>query len=125
MKPKQSLYIALITALLLLPLFIHRNKKDGFSGADGQAENAISELAPDYKPWMTALFEPPSGEVESLLFALQAALGAGFIGYFFGVQRERKRASLRPQPENPAPNDAAPGSDAGSDAGSDPGSTSC
>jgi len=29
--------------------------------------------------------------VESLLFALQAALGAGFIGYFFGTYRKRQK----------------------------------
>ena len=31
--------------------------------------------------------EPPSGEIESLLFALQAAIGAVIIGYFFGYWR--------------------------------------
>ncbi len=62
-----------------------------FTGADGQAEAVIRQLAPDYQPWATPVMEPPSGEIESLLFALQAALGAGFIGYYFGVRRERAR----------------------------------
>jgi len=55
-----------------------------FAGADSQAEGAIKALQPNYEPWFQPLFEPPSGEVESLLFALQAALGAGFLGYYFG-----------------------------------------
>ena len=37
--------------------------------------------------------EPASGEIAALLFALQAAIGAGFIGYWLGsvVTRERLR----------------------------------
>ncbi|CEO90262.1 hypothetical protein SSCH_790007 [Syntrophaceticus schinkii] len=39
---------------------------------------------------MESIWEPPSGEIESLLFALQAAIGAGFIGYYFGFVKGRK-----------------------------------
>jgi cobalt/nickel transport protein len=34
---------------------------------------------------------PPSGEIGSLLFALQAALGAGFIGYWYGCSKTRAK----------------------------------
>jgi cobalt/nickel transport protein len=86
-------------ALILAALVAASAPRDGsekFSAADGQAEKAIGELAPAYKPWAKPVWQPPSGEVESLLFALQAALGAGFIGYFLGKksalkQRESKR----------------------------------
>jgi cobalt/nickel transport protein len=64
-----------------------------FSGADGQAEGVITELYPDYEPWFTSLWEPQSGEIESLLFALQAAIGAGFIGYYIGFSRGKARRS--------------------------------
>lgn len=63
-----------------------------FGGADGHAEDLIGEIAPGYEPWASPLFEPPSGEVESLLFALQAAIGAGFIGYYLGSRRPRPNA---------------------------------
>jgi cobalt/nickel transport protein len=53
-----------------------------YGGADGHAQAAIEESG--YQPWFTALWEPPSQEIESLLFALQAALGAGMLGYVFG-----------------------------------------
>jgi len=33
------------------------------------------------------IFIAPFGEIESLLFALQAAIGAIIIGYFFGYWR--------------------------------------
>lgn len=41
------------------------------------------------------LYEPPSGEIESALFALQAALGAGVLAYYFGLRRGRRQGELR------------------------------
>lgn len=63
-------------------------------GADGEAENVIAAINPDYEPWDPGLptFEPPSGEIESLLFALQAAIGALVIGYFFGYYKGKNKA---------------------------------
>lgn len=63
-----------------------------YGGADGQAQAAIEETG--YQPWFESLWEPPSGEIESLLFALQAALGAGVVGYVVGRlhgRRERQQ----------------------------------
>ncbi|MDN5314898.1 MAG: cobalt/nickel transport system permease protein [Clostridiales bacterium] len=61
-----------------------------FGGADGMAEGVIAEIAPDYQPWFASIYEPASGEIESLLFALQAALGAGLIGYYLGSRGGRR-----------------------------------
>jgi len=61
-----------------------------FTGTDDQATAAIARVAPDYRPWAEPLWEPPSGEIESLLFSLQAAVGAGVIGYVIGRRRERR-----------------------------------
>lgn len=44
----------------------------------------------DYEPWFESLWKPPSGEIESLLFASQAALGAGVIGYYIGKKKNAK-----------------------------------
>jgi cobalt/nickel transport protein len=41
------------------------------------------------------LWKPPSDEVESLLFSLQAALGAGFLGYVIGRRQSTSLASSR------------------------------
>lgn len=56
-----------------------------FGGADDQAGKIIEESG--YTPWFSSIWEPPSGEIESLLFALQAAIGALIIGYAFGYWR--------------------------------------
>ncbi|WP_067126379.1 energy-coupling factor ABC transporter substrate-binding protein [Microtetraspora malaysiensis] len=103
------LLLAAVAALAVLPLVIGAGDghEEPFAGADAQAETAIAELAPDYKPWFASLYEPPSGEIESAMFALQAAIGAGFLGYYFGVARTRNR--LRPV----SAADLAPGADRG------------
>jgi cobalt/nickel transport protein len=89
---KQTVYflVFIVIALAIVPLFM--NPGSEFGGADGEAEGAILEVAPNYEPWFEPLWSPPGGETESLLFALQAALGAGVIGYYFGVKRGQKPA---------------------------------
>ncbi|EKE04014.1 MAG: hypothetical protein ACD_20C00118G0004 [uncultured bacterium] len=87
-KFKNIILIILVIAITAIPLFIARDAE--FAGADGQAKELISSINSNYKPWFKPLWEPPSGEVESLLFTLQAAIGAGFIGYFIGLARGRK-----------------------------------
>ncbi|WP_078412816.1 energy-coupling factor ABC transporter substrate-binding protein [Priestia abyssalis] len=86
---KNMILLFIVIILAIVPLFIQKGAE--FGGADGQAEEAIGEIAPDYQPWFQALWEPPSGEIESLLFALQAAIGAGFIGYFIGFMRGKNQ----------------------------------
>ena len=99
MKRLNLLLLLLAVLFVALPLYLVPAPEAGpdgeapeaFAGADGKAQEAIIALAPDYEPWFSPLFEPPGGEVESLLFALQAALGAGFLGFWLGgaVMRER------------------------------------
>ena len=89
---KQTIFflVFVVIALAIVPLFM--NPGSEFGGADGEAEGIISEVAPEYQPWFSPIWEPPGGETESLLFALQAALGAGVIGYYVGVKRGQKPA---------------------------------
>ncbi|WP_405762534.1 MULTISPECIES: energy-coupling factor ABC transporter substrate-binding protein [unclassified Streptomyces] len=90
-----GLLLLLVAALAVLPLALGLGdgKEEPFTGSDAQAEAAITELKPDYEPWFSPLYEPPSGEVESALFALQAALGAGLLAYYFGVRKGRRQGA--------------------------------
>lgn len=93
MVNKQNAILLLLVVLLaVVPLAF--NGESEFGGTDDQAQSVIATINPDYKPWLNALWEPPSSEVESFLFALQAAIGAGFIGYFFGYQRGRQAPKI-------------------------------
>lgn len=87
MIKKNLLLIAIVIVLAIVPLLFQKDAE--FSGADAQAETAITQIDKEYEPWFSSIWEPPSGEIESLLFALQAAVGAGFAGYFFGLMRGR------------------------------------
>jgi cobalt/nickel transport protein len=82
------LLVLAVVALAALPVLFVQGE---FGGADGLAEQAITDSHPDYEPWFSSLYEPPSGEIESGLFALQAAIGAGVLGYYFGVARTKRR----------------------------------
>lgn len=112
MKRHQNLILlALVAALSILPLWLVERPAPGpdgqpaeiFGGADNQAQALIGTIAPDYEPWFQPLLEPASGEIASLLFALQAALGAGFIGYYLGCARTREklRREAAAQPGEP------------------------
>ena len=79
---KNLILIALVVIIAALPLWLLPNAE--FGGADGQAAEVVQELNPGYQPWFEPILEPASGEVESLLFALQAAVGAGIVGFVLG-----------------------------------------
>jgi cobalt/nickel transport protein len=100
-----ALLLLVVAALAVLPLALGLgdHKEEPFTGADGEAETAITELEPDYEPWFSPLYEPPSGEIESALFSLQAALGAGVLAYYFGLHRGRRQGELRARAEREDP----------------------
>lgn len=83
------LLLLLVLAIVILPLIVNPNA--AYEGSDGEGQDLIGEINPDYQPWFDPIWEPPSGEVESLLFSVQVALGAGVIGYIFGTFREKKK----------------------------------
>lgn len=86
-KTKTNIILLILVVIIaVIPLIIKTGSE--FGGADGEAESLITEINPDYKPWFSSLYEPASGEIESLLFSTQAALGAGFIGYYLGSRKK-------------------------------------
>lgn len=91
---KKNITVVLVLLLLVVviavtPLLLIKDSE--FGGADGAAEDAITAINPNYQPWASSLLEPPGGETESLLFCLQAGIGAGIFGFGFGYLVARKK----------------------------------
>ncbi|MBO4237421.1 energy-coupling factor ABC transporter substrate-binding protein [Pseudonocardia alni] len=80
------LLVVAVVALFAVPVLFVPGE---YAGSDGQAGEAIE--ATGYQPWFSPVWEPPSGEIESGIFAMQAAAGAGVLGYCIGVARTRSR----------------------------------
>lgn len=63
--------------------------EEGFAGTDSIVSETLEDEGTE--PWFQPIFEPGSGEIESGLFALQAALGAGIVGFALGNLRGRAK----------------------------------
>ncbi|MEG0371197.1 MAG: energy-coupling factor ABC transporter substrate-binding protein [Clostridium sp.] len=79
---KNIIIIVIIAIIAIIPLVICKNAE--FGGADGMAKDLITVINPGYEPWAESLYEPKSGEIESMLFSLQAAIGGAILGFGFG-----------------------------------------
>lgn len=90
LSPRTSLVLLVLAAVicaapLILPI------KGEFGGTDDVASKAVEESHPGYVRWTKPFWEPPSPEIESLLFALEAAIGAGIVGYALGRRHGSRR----------------------------------
>lgn len=81
--------IAIVAAPLVLP-----GLGGDFRGSDDLGTDAINQARPGYRPWFQPLWKPPSDEVEDLLASIQAALGAGFLGYLIGRRHSSRRRDV-------------------------------
>ncbi len=98
--------VLLVCAILLVAgaLLIGAPRSGGEEGEKfGGTDAAVTEMLEDqgHEPWFEPLFSPSSSEVESGLFAMQAALGAGVLGYCLGALRGRRRGERQDRPEQP------------------------
>ncbi|AMW30350.1 MULTISPECIES: energy-coupling factor ABC transporter substrate-binding protein [Arthrospira] len=91
-KNRNLWMILAVVILSITPLIFIRGD---YEGADEQAENLIGEIQPNYQPWFEPILEVPSGEIESLLFVSQAAIGAGIVGYVIGLYKGRQQGKNR------------------------------
>lgn len=91
MKTKKTnlILIFLLIGLVLFALWFNQGAE--FAGADDQAKALIAQIDPGYQPWFEPIWEPPSGEIASMLFSIQAALGSGFICFYLGYKFGQKR----------------------------------
>jgi cobalt/nickel transport protein len=99
MRRSNLILLAIVLLLAVLPLLlpVPGGLKEPFAGTDDQGMEAIVAINPDYKPWFKPVWEPPSGEIANLFFALQGALGAGILGYYLGLRRGQSQRQKREQ----------------------------
>ncbi|AKB25846.1 Additional substrate-specific component CbiN of cobalt ECF transporter [Methanosarcina sp. MTP4] len=86
----ELIVLAIVLVFTVQFVYMSSTTDAEYGGADGEAEGVIEEITGGtYVPIAEPIWEPPSGEIESLLFGLQAAIGAGIIGYFLGYYRAK------------------------------------
>jgi cobalt/nickel transport protein len=83
------------TAVILsfAPVIVFQGKE--FKATDSINITAIEAVKPGYKPWFSPVIKPSGGEVETFLFATQAAIGSGVTCYILGLYKgrtERRKA---------------------------------
>lgn len=91
LKKLTKIVVLLIAVIGLLTVFVPHmiGTTPEWGGTDAAAANKIGEMS-NYQPWFSPIWKPPGGEMETLLFSLQAAIGAGIIGYVAGLYTGRK-----------------------------------
>jgi cobalt/nickel transport protein len=97
---KSSINILLLGSAAILsmaPVLIYQGKE--FKATDSINITAIEEVKPGYKPWFEPVIKPSGGEIETFLFATQAAIGSGLTCYILGLYKgrtERSRSAKTP-----------------------------
>ncbi|MFB6085513.1 MAG: energy-coupling factor ABC transporter substrate-binding protein [Halodesulfurarchaeum sp.] len=80
--------LGMLAGILLLGLLFVPIVAPGlgtWGGSDGAGMEALSTHNPEYETWFDPVWRPPSGEIESALFSLQAAVGGAIIGYYLNA----------------------------------------
>jgi cobalt/nickel transport protein len=87
---KHYYVLGFVTVALILIAAVLLNPSSEFGGTDDSGGDVIGDIDPDYEPWFQSIWEP-AGELETLLFCLQTAIGALIIGYFIGANRQKTK----------------------------------
>lgn len=83
-----------IVVVFAISLMLGASRTEGGPGEKfGGTDSAVGEMLEEagHEPWFSPLFEPDSGEIESGIFAAQAAFGGGVLGYCLGALGSRNR----------------------------------
>jgi cobalt/nickel transport protein len=84
----EVIVLAVVVLFVAAFAYISSTGNHEWGGSDDQSVGVIADLTGGtYQPWFHSVWEPPSREIEGLLFALQAAIGSLIIGYFLGYYR--------------------------------------
>jgi cobalt/nickel transport protein len=79
---RTAIMLLIVIGLVAFPL-LFESKAVSAPSSDDQGPAWI--LSTGYTPWTQPLWEPPNSDMEAGLFALEAAIGAGVMGYIFGM----------------------------------------
>ena len=83
-----------VLAFILIFLAVSASGTHKFSGSDDIGSQKVAELtghpADSFQP-LIPQYEPPGGEIEATLFALQAAFGGVILGLVFGYWLGQKK----------------------------------
>jgi cobalt/nickel transport protein len=89
--------LAMISIIAFCALFLYTSATMNgaeFAGSDNVGSGLVAELSgiplENFQP-LIPQWEPPSGEIESCLFALQAAMGGILVGGVFGFWMGQKK----------------------------------
>jgi len=89
--------LAVIAVGVFCALFLYTSaimNEAEFAGSDNVGSGLVAELSgtplENFQP-LIPQWEPPSGEIESCLFALQAAIGGILVGGVFGYWMGQKK----------------------------------
>ncbi len=87
-KPLINVWLLSGAAILsLAPVLMFQGQE--FKATDSRNQTAIAEVQPEYKPWFKPIIKPSGGEIETFLFATQAAIGSGVTCYILGLYKGR------------------------------------
>lgn len=97
MNKDKKLVISLLIVVMLMaitPIFVLKDAE--FGGSDDAGSVMIESIQEGYEPWFTPVLENAiggelPGEVESLFFCLQTAIGVGVLAFCMGRMYERKK----------------------------------
>lgn len=99
LSKNQMLYIGCFAAIAVFCILTLAFVDGGFGGSDDAGGDSADDYG--YEAWtgdiLTIITGDPDyelpGETESMLFAVQAAIGAIIIGYFIGFNAASKKKS--------------------------------
>ncbi|MCY1234161.1 Cobalt transport protein CbiN [compost metagenome] len=90
-----NLMLFLVVLVLLTTAFMlgspHAGDEDRFTGSDAKATALVEASHPQYQLWFQPVFQPASSEVESGLFAVQAAIGGMIVGGCLTALKSRRK----------------------------------
>lgn len=87
--------VLVVGASLFVGARFQEEGEEQYGGTDALVTEMLEEDGAE--PWFDPLLELESGELESGLFAFQAALGGIVLGYCVGRLHERRRRDASPQ----------------------------